>query len=73
MVYSGTEVRLELEFGVPVWNSSLTRKETDDMERVQKIFIQILLNCKNIKYLVALKMLNLETLEIRSSQLHKNF
>ena len=31
-------VRSILEYGAPVWNSSLTKQEAVDIERVQKVF-----------------------------------
>ena len=32
-----------LEFGVPVWNSKLTQEEINDIERVQKSFMCIVI------------------------------
>ena len=35
------QIRYVLEFGVTVWNSSITKDESLDIERVQKAFLQI--------------------------------
>ena len=37
------QIRCVLEYGVPVWNSSVTKDESYDIERVQKSFLHIVL------------------------------
>ena len=37
------QIRSVLEFGVPVWNSALTKEEIHDIERVQSSFLHIVL------------------------------
>ena len=58
-------VRSILEFGVPVWNGSLTKAEIVDIERVQKTFMYIVLGNNYINYESALDKTQLETLENR--------
>ena len=36
-------VRSILEYGAPVWNSSLTKQEVVDIERVQKVFLHMIM------------------------------
>ena len=37
------QVRSVLEFGVPVWNSGITKEESMNLERVQKSFLHLAL------------------------------
>ena len=54
------QVRSVMEFGVPVWNSSIKNEEVKDLERVQNSFLQIALCSEYSNYEDALA---LETLE----------
>ena len=63
------QVRSVLEFGVPVWNSGLTKEESSDIERVQKAFLHIALGQAYTSYENALNMSKLETLEYRRENL----
>ena len=67
------QVRIVLEFGVPVWNCGLTVAETHDIERVQKSFLHIALGSNYANYENALSKSKLETLEDRRKQLCLNF
>ena len=67
------QVRSVLEFGVPVWNSSLTKEEVKDIERVQKSFHQIALGTDFLNYADALDQTGLDTLEIRRTKLCLGF
>ena len=67
------QVRSVLEFGVPVWNSSITKEEVKDLERVQKCFHQIALGSDYSNYSDALIQTGLETLEIRRTKLCLSF
>ena len=67
------QVRSILEFGVPVWNSGLTKEESSDIERVQKAFFHIALGDGYRNYTVALKQGNLDTLENRRTKLCSTF
>ena len=42
------QIRSVLEFGAPVWNSSLTQEHVRDIERVQKSFLHVVIG-KNMK------------------------
>ena len=63
-VYS-KQVRSVLEFGAPVWSSGLTKEEIDDIERVQKAFLHILLGQNYFSYENALLTSGLDSLEHR--------
>ena len=65
------EVRSILEYGVTVWNSSLTNTMKDQIERVQRICINIILcnTSRNISYNVGCTLLNLEPLFLRREEL----
>jgi hypothetical protein len=67
------QVRSVLEFGAPVWNSSLTQDEGANIERVQKSFLHITLGSNYNNYETALAITNLETLEARRTKLCLNF
>ena len=61
------EIRSILEYGVTVWHSSITRMMQSQIERVQKICINIILcnTCKSISYFVGCTLLNLKPLFFR--------
>ena len=65
------EIRSILEYGVTVWNSSITKMMQNQIERVQKICINIILcnTYKNISYFVGCTLLNLEPLHFRREEL----
>ena len=67
------QIRSVLEFGVPVWNSGLTKEEVDDIERVQKSFLQIVLGSKYDNYENALGLASLESLQSRRYTLCRRF
>ena len=69
-VYS-KQIRCILEFGVPVWNPSLTKEESYDIERVQKAFLHIALGNQYLDYENALVLSNLHKLEDRRLTLCK--
>ena len=71
-VYS-KQVRSILEFGVPVWNSSLTKGESLELERVQKAFHHIVLGNLYVNYDNAPAITGLETLQSRRLKLCVNF
>ena len=65
------EVRSILEFGVACWNSGLTVRHTEQIERVQKICINIIL-CDidwSIPYTIGCTLLGIEPLTFRRSDL----
>ena len=59
------QVRSKLEQSAPVWHSSLTKKNTRDLERVQKCALRIILGEKYSGYKNALKVIKLDSLEER--------
>ena len=69
------EVRSILEFGVPVWNSGITGKMREQIERVQKVCISIIL-CDTkweISYEVGCTILGIEPLTFRRDELCTKF
>ena len=72
------EIRSLLELAVPAWHSGLTQKQSLDIERVQKVAVQVILSdCSTGKsefsYDMALVVLNLEPLYIRREKLCLRF
>ena len=63
------QVRSILEFGVPVWNSALTKEHVADIERVQKSFLYILLENEYLNHGNALAKVGLDSLEDRRLKL----
>ena len=59
------QIRCVLEYGVPVWNSSITKEESVDIERVQKAFLHIALQDQYTDYKTALKIACFDSLEDR--------
>ena len=67
------QVRPMVEFGVPVWTSSLTQIEVQNIERVQKAALHVILGDQFKNYHSALQMLELQTLEDRRLKLCETF
>ena len=67
------QIRSKLEQSAVVWHSSLTRKNTDDLERVQKSALKLILKERYIDYKNALKVVRLDTLEERRQKLCLKF
>ena len=67
------QIRSVLEFAAPVWQSSLTKTEKTDIERVQKSFCRIVLGSSYQSYAYALESLQLESLEARRINLCLRF
>ena len=67
------QVRSVLEFGSPVWNSSITHAEVVEIERVQKSFCKIILGENYVSYNHAMKNFGLESLESRRENLALRF
>ena len=59
------QIRSNLEFSCPVWNSAITKTERDDLESVQKTAFHIILGNKYQSYKKALKYLEQDNLETR--------
>ena len=56
-----------------VWSSSITVGEQNDLERIQKVALRIILGENYVSYENALYITNLETLKARRTQLSKRF
>ena len=67
------EVRSILELAVPVWHSGLSRKETAEIESVQKVAMKIILQHGYKNYQLACTTLKTETLEARRTKLCLTF
>ena len=67
------QIRSVLEFGAPVWNSSLTQEHVRDIERVQKSFLHVLLGEEYEDYEHALALTDIESLEDRRIHLCTKF
>ena len=66
-------VRSILEQSCIVWHSSLTQQEIEDLERVQRSALKLILGSKYKSYEEGLVMANLQSLEKRREQLCKKF
>ena len=62
-----------LEQSCVVWHSSLTKENTDDLERPQKSFAKLVLKDKYTNYEDSLIKLNLESLSERRQELCSKF
>ena len=67
------QCRSVLELAVPAWSPGLTNKESQQIERVQKTAFAIILGESYKSYKIALKKLNMMTLESRRKQLCLTF
>ena len=72
------EIRAVLELAVPAWHSGLTIKQAADIERVQRVAVNIILSDCNtglseFSYTMALVTLDLEPLEVRRRKLCNTF
>ena len=66
-------IRSRLEQSAVVWNSSLTKGEVLDLERVQKVALRIILGGKYTTYEQALQISGLQTLVLRRKSLCLQF
>ena len=66
-------IRSILEFSCPVWHSSLTLENTEDLERIQKSALKIILQDKFKNYTNALNVINLESLKDRRKDICLSF
>ena len=63
------QIRSKLDQSAVVWHSSLTSKNRNDLERIQKSAMKIILGDRYLSYEEALEQLGLETLEKRRDQM----
>ena len=68
-----SQVRGVLEYCSTVWHSSLTKADSDDIERVQKAAVRLILGEKYQGYKDALQKMNLESLRERRVKMALNF
>ena len=66
-------IRSVVEQSAVIWNSSITKGEKKDLERVQKVALKIILKDSYTTYFEALKTTGLEMLSERRSKLCLNF
>ena len=66
-------IRSILEQSCVVWHSAITKEEENDIERVQKVCLKIILKQDYISYEQALETVNLQTLVARREKLSLNF
>ena len=70
------EIRSLLELAVPAWHSGLTKKQSGDIERVQKVAVGVILGDRNgncyLSYNMAMAALELEPLHCRREKLCPN-
>ena len=66
-------LRSKLEQSAAVWHSSLTKKNTSDLERVQKCALRVILGEKYLNYKNALEIVKLDSLEKRREKLCLKF
>ena len=67
------QIRSKLDQSAVVWHSSLTKKNRDDLERVQKSAVKCILGSKYQSYENGLEEIGLETLEKRRDEMCLKF
>ena len=67
------KIRSVLESNCPVFHSILTQENTDDIERMQKIVLKLILGDRYTDYQSSCLLLDVETLENRRTALSLNF
>ena len=71
--YYAKEVRPHVEQGVVVWNSGLTKAHCNDLERIQKVALKIILGDRYTSYDNACNYFKIDQLSSRRLQLCTNF
>ena len=67
------EVRSILEYAVPVWHFSVTKKEISEIEAIQKLAFRLILGQSYVSYNRACAMFNRQTLKERRQEICKKF
>ena len=62
-----------LEQSSVVWHSSLSRENCDNLERVQRSGIRLIMGRKNFNYIESLEKLKITTLEDKRTTISYNF
>ena len=63
------EIRPLTEHGVAIWNSGLTKAQVNELEKVQKVALKIILDENYISYEVACTLMNTQPLKYRRTEL----
>ena len=66
-------IRSVLEYGSDVWHSSLTQQNKDDIERLQRCSVKIIMKNNYESYKKSLKFLNMDTLDQRREKQNLKF
>jgi hypothetical protein len=67
------EIRPLAEHGVAIWNSGLTKGQINDLEKIQKVALKIILDENYTSYEVACTLFNIAPLNYRRTDLCANF
>ena len=67
------EIRPLAEHGVVIWNSGLTRAQENELEKIQKIALKIILEDNYLSYEVACTIFNILPLKFRRQELCTTF
>ena len=67
------EIRVLGEQGVSIWNSGLTKGQANDIEKIQKVALKVILGDKYVSYDLACEYFEITPLFERRSELCKNF
>ena len=67
-----SKIRSKLEYASSVWNSGLSKKNINDIERIQRGVVKIILKERYSTYSKALKDLRMDSLETRRKKLSLN-
>ena len=67
------EIRVLVEYAIPVWYSSLTRDQSNSLEKIQKFAVSLILNDWSWSYKVKCTLLSLEPLFLRRKPIALNF
>ena len=67
------EIRPLAEHGAVIWSSGLTKSQSNDLEKIQKVAFRIILEDSYLTYEVACTLLNVLPLDLRRTQLCTNF
>ena len=67
------EVRVHLEYSVPVWYSSITREQSNSIEKIQRWAASLILDNWTLSYRVKCTILSIEPLFLRRKSIALNF
>ena len=67
------EIRVLAEQSVPIWNSGLTKLQVNELEKIQKVALRIILGDDYLSYDAACTKFNIKTLSVRRLELCTNY